>query len=466
MLRTSGAEGANRCVATRLSTVHTALFTVYFYWLTTYRTWRFDSSTYLDSFGGNFYWLQAKAILQGHLWLNTEGFECIILDGNCHGYFGPFPSLLRIPFVVLFGNRYESLSPVFMSLAAGTAFFALANLCLYITSRHPIHQSRLFDLIGLQVLLTGFGASSVLVLSAHPRVYEESVMWSVALTSVAINFSYRWFEERRNFQLGLVLLCGCCAVLSKPTSQPFFLILGAALLVLALKSRGWRPIAISVSIMLLPLALLATYSLANIGHIGFDATHWWPYNNILIVRNIIDHNSGTTIGLRFLPTVIVNHLRLNNLTYHLDWPFVSVAQDWYGKTIFVSPVGRKNMYAGYSPGLIAIVPGTALFGSIGALLLSSRKRKPLAANNFGLLIVTAAALGPAVMSMSYFAINARYLTDFYPFMSMILLAFSVHFFAKPAASRTKIAMIGIFSVFSVYSFVALASVQTDIVPWL
>lgn len=449
-----------------LSGINSLLFTIYIFWLTTYRTWQFDTSTYNDAFGGNFYWMQANAMLNGRLHLQTEGFECIVLEGNCHGYFGPFPSIIRLPLAFLFDASYKGFTPVFIAVAAGLTLFSFAHLLSYIAVRHENFQCTVFNIFSLQIFTLLLGFSSVLVLSAHPRVYEEAIMWSVAMMSIAINFAYRWYIEKRDIYLGLVLLSSCCAVLSRVTSVPFTMVIGAGLFFVAWHRRQTKSILWSLGIAALPISLYLGYSLLNLGFIGFDATNYWPYNNILIFRNIIENNDGATLGLQFLPTVIANHVRFDNLAFGLDWPFISVVQDWFGRSRYIAPMTQKRMFISYSPGLLAVVPGTFLIGVVGVVLLWRRRNSVFSSNKLMLALLLVATLGTAGMSMSYFAMNARYLTDLYPVLSMGLIIFSVYFFAEPLVSKKKVAFITVLSVACLYSFVAMISIHTDIVPFL
>ena len=59
-------------------------------------------------FASNFYDLQARALLDGHLWVPDQslGIEGFVVDGHTYMYFPPFPALLRVP-VLLLTDRFD-----------------------------------------------------------------------------------------------------------------------------------------------------------------------------------------------------------------------------------------------------------------------------------------------------------------------------------------------------------------------
>ena len=443
------------------------LFIIYFYWLSSYRTWGFDTSTYEGSFGGNFYWLQAQAMLDGQLHLPTEGFECLFIDGQCHGYFGPFPSLLRLPFVMLWGDTYVALSPIFLTLAAGIALFSFTHLLVYIFQRSKTGVHGWPQLWSLQIFIFALGASSLLILSAHPRVYEEAVLWSAAFVSLAINFFYRWYVERRTIFLPLIVFCGCASVLSKVTSMPFFAVLGFFLIFISLRKRHITLFLWGSAIGGIPFLVYTVYTYVHLGFLGFDANYYWPYNNNLIMRAVIDSNDGATVGVQFLPTVIANHFRLDNISLISDWPFITISQDWFENAIYVWPMNPGQMFLAYSPGWLAVVPGTLILGVAGVVHLIFRKHAAVVESKYVLLLLYFAASANALLSMSYFAMNARYLTDVYPMMSVGIIFLALGFYSgRNHFTKTRIAFLAILLVSCLYSAIAMASLHVDIVPFL
>ena len=450
-----------------MSLINSLLFGVYFYWLSSYKTWQFDFSTYFGAFGGNFYWLQADAMLDGQLHLPTSGFECLVIDGQCHGYFGPFPSLLRIPFVLIFGDTYDGLSPVFLALAAGIALYSFTNLLANILTSSITRSPSWFDLASMQIFIFTMGVSGLLILSAHPRVYEEAVMWSVAFVSIAVNLSYRWFIRQRNIYLFFIMLCGCASVLSKVTAMPFFALLGLFLVLHSIRQRTIQTFIWGCAVGGVPLVVYVSYTLVHLGFLGFDANYYWAYNNILIMRDVIDSNNGITLGVQFLPTVIANHFRLNNIAVIFEWPFITIASDWFEGAVYVWPMKPGQMFIAYSPGLLAVIPGTLIVGVISVVYLVLRRSSITSGNRNILLGLYFAVLANALLSMSYFAMNARYLTDAYPLMSMGIIILATLFFARnPSINKDKIVIICVILLCSVYSAVALASIHVDIVPFI
>jgi hypothetical protein len=69
--------------------------------------------------------------------------------------------------------------------------------------------------------------------------------------------------------------------------------------------------------------------------------------------------------------------------------------------------------------------------------------------------------------MSYFAMNARYLTDVYPMMSVGIIVLALGFYSgRNHFTKTRIAFLAILLVSCLYSAIAMASLHVDIVPFL
>jgi hypothetical protein len=185
------------------------------------------------------------------------------------------------------------------------------------------------------------------------------------------------------------------------------------------------------------------------------------------MRDVIDSNNGATLGLQFLPTVIANHFRLNNIAVIFEWPFITIASDWFERAIYIWPMKPGQMFIAYSPGLLAVIPGTLIVGVISVVYLGLRRSSIISGNRNILLVLYFAVLANALLSMSYFAMNARYLTDAYPLMSTGIIILAAQFFARsPSVSKIKMVVICVILLCTVYSAVALASIHVDIVPFI
>ena len=92
--------------------------------------WTFDPFSIGSVWPGRFFTAQADSILYARLWVNPADIpgECFYHDGQCDGYFGLFPSLLRIPFVIILGPTVRESTALFISIAASITFWAALDL--------------------------------------------------------------------------------------------------------------------------------------------------------------------------------------------------------------------------------------------------------------------------------------------------------------------------------------------------
>src|SRR6185503_3588516 len=108
----------------------TALSSVCFAWLVTGGSFNFN---YSEVFGV-FYDYQGASLLRGHLDVPEEaiGPEAFAVGGKLYGYFGPTPSLLRMPFLVA-GVAFGKLSRAFM-----VAYFVACLIASYLLLLHAL----------------------------------------------------------------------------------------------------------------------------------------------------------------------------------------------------------------------------------------------------------------------------------------------------------------------------------------
>ncbi|HMK64072.1 MAG TPA: hypothetical protein VK386_10665 [Acidimicrobiales bacterium] len=138
------------------------------------------------AYNSKFYDAQAEAIMHGHLWVskNVLDIEAFKHGGHYYTYFGVFPSLLRIPLLLLFPHLYGHLT---------APFICVAWICTAVLSSMLMWRVRLLvrkdAMLGIgEAACYGVLAASVcgcavfMVLASIPWVYHEDVAWSIALT--------------------------------------------------------------------------------------------------------------------------------------------------------------------------------------------------------------------------------------------------------------------------------------------
>ena len=151
--------------------------------------WDLWSSTLYPLRGvGNdaFFDLQARAMFHGRLSLppGVLGIEGFVHDGRQYTYFGIFPSILRMP-VLLLTSRFDGdlTAPSLVLAWMMTALFSSLMLWrLRIVTRGRAVMGRA-EAASFGVLVAAIMGGSVIVyLAASPFVFSEDFAWSIPLT--------------------------------------------------------------------------------------------------------------------------------------------------------------------------------------------------------------------------------------------------------------------------------------------
>lgn len=138
---------------------------------------------------GDFYDAQARSLLDGRWDMpkSVLGIEAIPVHGKNYMYFGPFPAFLRIPIVIF----THSLDGRLTQLSMLVAFVVLVVCACKIHWRIRV-LVRGAGSVGhaewIGVALFTFvlaGGSSLVYLASQASVYEEAIIWGVALAIAA-----------------------------------------------------------------------------------------------------------------------------------------------------------------------------------------------------------------------------------------------------------------------------------------
>jgi hypothetical protein len=156
---------------------------------------------------GNFYDLQARAWFDGHWDIHPYtddagrplidglgnpqtplSIEAIMIDGRAYLYYGPVPSLLRVPVLAVTDSFDGELTQFSMLGAFVVALGGLAALhwrirCL-VRGRARAVSRREVVLAGATVFALGAG-TALLYLGSQPVVYHEATLWGVAFALAA-----------------------------------------------------------------------------------------------------------------------------------------------------------------------------------------------------------------------------------------------------------------------------------------
>ena len=137
----------------------------------------------------NFYEIQGRALLAGHLYVpnGSLGVEAFLHGGRQYMYFGLFPSLIRLPVLLVthsLDGRMTAISVLLAWIVTALTSGAILWHCR-VSLRGSSHLGNFEAASYAMVFATLLGGSALVNLAANPWVYSEDIAWSVALSLVA-----------------------------------------------------------------------------------------------------------------------------------------------------------------------------------------------------------------------------------------------------------------------------------------
>ena len=208
---------------------------------------------------GGAYDSQAEHFLRGDVDVDVEaiGHEAMIVNGKVRMYFGPFPALLRIPLNFVYPGGHGKWSRISGFCAGVIALFAFAGLVRMALQSSPL-SSRARNWLGNACVIGFAFGSPLLLLLGNLSIYDEAIIWGLALSLGAIFFAFRSRQAEGGALTRALLgfsLCAGGALLSRVTfGAPFILI--APLLAVGL-ARGNR--VTNLTALVLPLGAALTF---------------------------------------------------------------------------------------------------------------------------------------------------------------------------------------------------------------
>src|SRR6184192_2326305 len=210
---------------------------------------------------GGAYDSQAEHFLRGDVDVDAEAIshEAMIVNDHVRMYFGPFPALLRIPLNFAYPAGHGKWSRLSGFCAAVVALFAVAGLIGTALRSSPL-SSRGRTRLG-NACVIGFALGSpLLLLLGNLSIYNEAIIWGLALSLAALLFAFRSRQAEGNALTRALLgfsLCAGCALLSRVTfGAPFILIAPILALGLPRENRVTNILA-----LVLPLGAAVTFYL-------------------------------------------------------------------------------------------------------------------------------------------------------------------------------------------------------------
>ena len=365
----------------------------------------------------NYYEMQARAIFHGHLWVanGALGIEGFIHAGRQYTYFGLFPSLLRMPILLVTSSLDGKLTDPFIMLAwLLTGLFAsLLVWRVRVLARGSAGMGWL-ETVSYGVLMATILAGTVfMLLAAEPDVFEEDLAWSICLT-VGSLFALLGVLERPSWRrvtlAGLLILA---ANLDRVTTG--WACVGAAVLIavwfgLGRGGREHRRWAVPVAATgLVPLVVGCAVNYAKFGVLfgvsNFDQvfTQVNAYRRTFLASN---HNSEA--GIHFIPSTLLAYLRPDGIRFTSVFPFITLPA---GPPPALGGVLFDRRYRTAS--LTASMPLLFLLSCWG--VVTAYRPRPVGRVALTRIPLLAAAIaGAALFVWGYIA--PRYLADFVPFL--------------------------------------------------
>jgi hypothetical protein len=366
-------------------------------------------------FGSNFFDLQARAFIDGHLYVPTGslGIEGFVRHGHTYMYFGPFPALLRLPVQLLTGDFNGKLSLVSMGIA-WTVFAVMAarltwlvRSCLY--GERPVSW---FDGLLAAIFLAAVTGGTVLTFDASlPWVYHEVYLWSTALVVSSLFWMVRVAIEPTQYAMRWLLVVAACTVLTRTPAG-----LGVCVGILALglwmrfgrSQEARRQVARWVLVVGgLPLAIGVAVNMAKFGNVilfPLQSQVWTQVNQHR--RDALELNGGSITGLQFFPTSLVNYFNPGGIRFVDYFPWITLPPE------NAKAFGGAFIDQSYRTGSVTAFSTLLLMLSLVSVPLLFRRGRGL-----GLQALRAPALAGFMMTggvMAYGYVAYRYTSEFVP----------------------------------------------------
>jgi hypothetical protein len=433
-----------------------------FAWMVTGGTFQFLQSVPFS----NFYDVQARSWLRG-TWsmpANVLSIEGIRTGSRTDMYYGPVPSLLRLP-VLVFTHRFDGrLTEPSMLIAFVLALIFASLLSWRIRGlvRGPAAVSRLeAGLTAALVVMIGLG-SALFFLGATAMVYEETEMWGAALALGAFYALVGFLERPAAGRLLGVGVMTTLALLTRVSVGAGPLVaIGLATVVyllaaLASRAPRWQPragqLARAFGVRLaehpgsFSVALLATMGIplalyVAINEIKFNTLFSVPLNHQLYSfenthrQAVLAANGGSLFSLKYLPTSLLQFARPDALSITRVFPWVFFpgkavvlghvlydTRDWTSSVPASMPLLFLLAVVG-----VVVVFGPARLRDAASTMAPGTERvapvEPLTAPGIAALrlpLVGAAAGTVGILTIAFIA--QRYLADVMPLLLLAGLA--------------------------------------------
>ncbi len=422
----------------------------------------FFGSTYTT----DFYSEQMRSLVHLH-WdmpndvLGIEGFEHA---GKWFMYYGPFPALLRLPFLIAAPGIADQLTQWSMLLAFWVALRSTSRLLWQVRglvgpAKPSERRERLFA--GCMVFTVGAG-SCLLFLGGQAWIYHEAEIWGAALAIGAFDAILRAASDPARSRLLVASAWTTAAILTRvsvglgpvaalgliglaglsPFGRRFF---GLAINTTRRTAAGFLAAGIA------PVVLYSYTNFAKFGNLFVFPTAAQSMSQINPQRiDFLANSGGSYFGLKFIPSTLWQYLRPDALRLHALAPFIDFPSRGrvFGNVVFDAFEPSSSLPASM-PAIFALATG-----GFFSILFSTRRG---ALSTLRPLVLAATVGSFSVLPFGYVA--NRYLSDFMPLLVILgcvgLFALQTARFASRARRYVAATLIAL-AIFSVTTNVSLA----------
>ncbi len=413
---------------------------------------------------GNLYDLQARAIMSGHLYVpkGALGLEAFVHDGHQYTYFGLFPSLIRIPILLVthrLDGRLSAISLLIAWIVAGSVSALLlwrvrvldhGELCSTWNSRdRQLRRSdgddprridasqpcvRSLDLHRGHCL--GHRVDAWKLVRPGGRARSPELETRVVLAGVFILAT-----ELTRGSAGV----GC--VVAAVAIAGWFLIDRSRVE----RRRWWWPVLLAGVV-----PLIVSFA---VSWMKFGVLTGYPLHDQLYFRSYLSHIPGSYFSLKFLPTTLVTYVLGPGLHVSGSFPFLTLP------AYPASSVGSVHLFGTEEV--------TTLVGSMPLLFLASlwgvvavlRPKAFGGARLLALPLLGAAATAGVILIFGF--LDERFLGDFIPFLVLASCAGLVDLWHRLEGSRgtRRVLTFGCVALFGLWSVVATLGISVTPTGW-
>lgn len=409
-------------------------------------------------YASNFFDSQARALMDGHLWVTpgSLGIEAFHVDGREYMYFGPFPALLRIP-VLWTTTEFDGRLTVASMLAAYLVFAVMTVRLLWLVrdrlrpADEPASAREAFWLCA--VLTLCLAGTSLTFNASLPWVYHEVYAWAVALAVGAAYWLVRVQLDPRPGSIAWLIAFVLALVL---TRTPGGFAVGLATLALgAWMLAGRHPRArrrVGAVIVLGGAACLGAgvaVNMAKFGHpfmFPLENQSWTQLNAHR--REALRVNGGSITGTQFFTTGLFTYFRLDGIRFVDYFPWVTFPAEP------ARAVGSAFIDQSYRTGSVTAFMPLSLVMALASLPLMALPAVRAKAKVLWLPIAAMVLITGAIMNYGYYAY--RYTGDIVPALVVGTIVTGVVLARASARARPVIsaAMVGVVALGATYSTAA------------